>query len=498
MRDHGGVPAPLAAFLVVVTSAAVLVLEVLVSRLVAPYVGLTLETYTAAIGVALAAIAAGAALGGRLADRVDPRRWLGPMIAVGGALLLAARPTVFAVGGGFRGLGPVGTVVLVLLAVAPSALVLSTVTPGVIKLRLRTLAETGETVGRLSALGTLGALAGTFLTGFVLLAAFPTSTLLLLTGLAVVVTGLVVTVVLPRAVSTGQLGAIVALAGLSSLWLVTADSTCDVETRYYCASVVDDPEREGGRTLVLDGLQHSYVDLDDPAHLEFAYTQRFADVLAEQSDGPLDVLHLGGGGFTVPRHLAAVRPGSRSTVLEVDPQIPEIGRDRLGLVTGDDLAVQVGDARTLIADEGGRAYDAVVGDAFGSLAVPWHLTTTEMVDEVRRVLRPGGVYMLNVIDFPPLSFARAEAATLLASFDDVALMARSEALAGDEGGNLVLVASDDPLALTALAARAAQRDEPWEVVGREQVERFAGDAQVLTDDDAPVDQLLTPYSAPRT
>ena len=491
-------PAPLAALLVVLTSAAVLVLEVLVSRLVAPYVGLTLETYTAAIGVALAAIAGGAALGGRLADRVDPRRWLGPAIAVGGALLLAARPTVFAVGGGFRGLGPIGTVVLVLLAVAPAALVLSTVTPGVVKLRLRTLAETGETVGRLSALGTLGALAGTFLTGFVLLAAFPTSTLLLLTGLLLVVTGLVVTVLLPRVAQPVPLVAMVALAALTAAWLVTADSTCEVETRYYCASVVPDPDREGGRTLVLDGLRHSYVDLDDPAHLEFTYTQHFADVLAEQPAGPLDVLHLGGGGFSVPRHLAAVRPGSRSRVLEVDPQIPEIGRDQLGLVTGDDLAVEVGDARTLIAEQDSDAYDAVLGDAFGSLAVPWHLTTTEMVAEVQRVLRPGGVYVLNVIDFPPLAFARAEAATLLAAFEHVAIVTPPQVLAGEAGGNLVLVASDAPLPVQALAARAAEHDEPSTVVAREQVERFAGSAPVLTDDDAPVDQLLTPYGAPAT
>ena len=191
-------PAPLAALLVLLSSAAVLVLEILVSRLVAPYVGLTLETYTAAIGVALAAIAGGAALGGRLADRVDPRRWLGPATALGGALVLAARPTVFAAGDAFRGTGPVGTVVLVLLAVAPAALVLSLVPPGVVKLRLRTLDETGETVGRLSALGTLGALAGTFLTGFVLLSAFATSTLLLLTGVVLVVIGSVVAVALPR------------------------------------------------------------------------------------------------------------------------------------------------------------------------------------------------------------------------------------------------------------------------------------------------------------
>jgi SAM-dependent methyltransferase len=483
-------PAALAAALVVLTSAAVLVLEVLVVRLVAPFVGLTLETYTAAIGVALAAIAAGAAFGGRLADAVDPRGWLGPATAAGGALVLVARPIVNGVGEGFRGTGPTGTVVLVGLAVALPAVVLSAVPPGVVKLRLRLLAETGATVGRLSALGTLGALAGTFLTGFVLLRAFPTSTLLLLTGLVLLVTGVAVAVVLPRQrPDARQLGALVAAGVLGAGWLLAADGPCQVETRYYCAQVVPDPERPSGRTLVLDGLSHSYIDLDDPAHLQFTYTQRFGEVLAEQPPGPLDVLHLGLGAGTVPRHLAAVRPGSRSTVLEVDPEVVALDRRLLGLETGPDLQVEVGDARTGIAGQPDDAFDVVVGDAFGSLAVPWHLTTLEMVAQVERVLRPGGTYLLNVIDNPPLDFARAETATLRAVFDHVAVLAAPGVLAGEGGGNLVLVASDDPLPLDALRERAA----PGSVSTPEQAAAFAGDAQVLTDDDAPVDQLLTPY-----
>ena len=485
-------PAPLAAYLVLLTSAAVLVLEILVSRLVAPYVGLTLETYTAAIGAALAAIAAGSALGGRLADTHDPRRWLGVATAVGGALVLAARPTVFAVGAGFRGTGPTGTLVLVGLAVAPAALVLSLVPPGVVKLRLRTLAETGQTVGRLSAVGTLGALAGTFLTGFVLLSALPTSQLLLVTGALLVVSGIAVAVVLPRAqLPTAPLAGVVALSLLTGGWLLAADGTCQYETRYYCATIMVDEQRGSGRTLVLDGVRHSYVDLEDPVHLEFRYTQRIADVLAERPAGALDVLHLGLGGGSLPRHLAAVRPGSRSTVLEVDPQLPGIGRDQLGLSTVPDVELVIADARTAIAELPDASYDVVVGDAFGSLAVPWHLTTTEMVEQVRRVLAPGGVYALNVIDAPPLSFARAETATLLASFPEVAVLAPPELLAGEERGNLVLVASDRPLDLEALAGRAAARGEPGSVVDRGRAERFAGDAQVLTDDDAPVDQLLS-------
>ena len=487
-------PAPLAALLVVLTSAAVLVLEVLVVRLVAPYVGLTLETYTAAIGVALAAIAAGAAGGGRAADVVDPRRWLGPVTAVGGALVLVARPIVFAVGEGFRGTGPVGAVVLVTMAVGLPALVLSAVPPGVVKLRLRLLAETGQTVGRLSALGTLGALAGTFLTGFVLLAALPTSALLLLTGVVLLGVGLAVAVVLPSRRPAGrQMGALAAVGALGAGWLVAVDGPCQVETRYYCAVVQADPDRPSGRTLVLDGLSHSYVDLDDAEHLQFAYTQRFADVLAVQPGGPLDVLHLGLGGGTMPRYLGAVRPGSRSTVLEVDPEIVELDRERLDLRTGEGLQVVVGDARTGITGQPADAFDVVLGDAFGSLAVPWHLTTAEMVAQVQRVLRPGGTYVLNVIDNPPLAFARAETATLRAAFAHVAVLAPRERLAGEDGGNLVLVASDEPLDLDELRTRAARRGDEEAVADAEQTAAFAGDAQVLTDDDAPVDQLLTPY-----
>jgi SAM-dependent methyltransferase len=348
-------------------------------------------------------------------------------------------------------------------------------------------------VGRLSALGTLGALAGTFFTGFVLLSALPTSQLLLLTGAVLVVSGIAVGVVLQRAqLPTAPVAGAVVLSLLTGSWLVLADSTCEYETRYYCATVGVDPARASGRLLLLDGLRHSYVDLDDPVHLEFRYAQRIADVVAEQPAGPLDVLHLGLGGGSLPRHLAAVRPGSRSTVLEVDPELPGIGRDELGLGEVPDLEVVVDDARTGIAELPDGAYDVVVGDAFGSLAVPWHLTTVEMVEQVRRVLVPGGVYALNVIDRPPLAFARAETATLLSLYEDVAVVAPPAVLAGDEGGNLVLVASDRPLDLAALAERAGVRGEPGSVAGRAQAERFAAGAQVLTDDDAPVDQLLSP------
>ena len=120
----------------------------------------------------------------------------------------------------------------------------------------------------------------------------------------------------------------------------------------------------------------------------------------------------------------------------------------------------------------------VVGDAFGGMSVPWHLTTQEFLADVKRVLRPGGVYAMNVIDDDELKFARAEAKTLRSVFAHVAVVDDA-----DPGGNLVLVASAEPLRLSGVDFGRGGRFTGG-------VE-FAGDADVLTDGHAPTDQLLS-------
>jgi spermidine synthase len=479
-------------------SGAVLVMEIVGLRLIAPYVGVTLQTSTAIIGFALAAIAIGAWTGGATADRTDPRRLLAPLMVAGGALVVAVLPLVRFTGSLLSGADAGGVLLLAAVAVVVPAALLSAVPPMVVKLQLASLSETGSVVGRLSGIGTLGGIAATFVTGFLLIAILPSSVILVGTGALTVVAGVAVGVLLRRRtgggagrVPVGLLVLAVAGAGLAAV----APTPCEEETAYHCARVVADPARESGRVLMLDTLRHSYVDLADPTHLEFEYVRAIAavaDVVAPPGE-PFSALHIGGGGLTVPRYLAEVRPGTKSLVIEVDPGVVAIDRDQLALETSDLLRVRVADGRVGLAEEPGGTRDLVVGDAFGGLSVPWQLTTREALDLVDAALTDDGVYVVNLIDHPPLDFVRAELATLQAVFPHVLLLARAPVLAGEDGGNLVAVASRSPLPVEEIAARLTGHDLAWHLAEGPLLDAFVGDAPVLTDDFAPVDQLLTPY-----
>jgi len=476
------------------SSAAVLVLELVSLRLVAPYLGLTLETNTAIIGVALAAIATGAALGGRFADVVPPTRSLGPLMLVSGALVMVILPVVRWTGEAVRGGSGNAVFMAVAIALFVPAALLAAVTPMVTKLRLATLAQTGTVVGRLSAYATFGAIVGTVLTGFVFVAQVPTSTIVLCLGGVLVLTGAVLTVIL-RGVRTAVAPLVLALLGSGAT--ILAPRPCELETAYHCARVVTDPARPTGRVLYLDRLRHSYVDVEDPTHLEFDYTQDMAALINGRWPGaePLQALHIGGGGLTMPRYLTATRPGTQNKVYEIDPGVLEVDREELGVRTGPDLDVQIRDGRLGTRSEPADSRDLVIGDAFGGVAVPWHLTTREMVADIRRVLTADGVYAVNVVDFGSLSFVRAEVRTIGAEFPHVGIVATKEKVAGRAGGNFVVLGSDRPLPAAAIeSSLGADRLPRYAVVADDKgLSDFIGDAPLLTDDYAPVDQLLTPY-----
>ncbi|MGF1667601.1 MAG: fused MFS/spermidine synthase [Acidimicrobiia bacterium] len=482
--------ARLGATLVFATSAGVLVLEILAGRLLAPYAGVTLETFTAIIGTILAGISLGAWAGGRIADRIDPRLMLGPALVIGGALAMLTVPLVRILGPALAG-SSFGLVVLVAVAALPSAAVLSSVSPAVVKASLHDLTSTGQVVGRLSAIGTAGAIVGSFLTGFVFVAQLPVSAIVLGVGAATVVAGIWLWV---RYRGARGLAVTLVVAVIGAGGLLAIGGRCDVETKYYCARVEVDPDRSSGRLLWLDTLQHTYVDLDDPAHLEFRYTRLLASAIEAYSTGPIDVVHIGGGGLSMPRWVDTTRPGSTSTVLEIDPGLVQIARDELGYVDDPDIDIRVGDARTGLAGIEPGSVDVVLGDAFGGIAVPWHLTTVEVVADIEALLRPGGIYALNLIDRGAMAFARAEMATLGQVFDSVIVIAPEDNLSS--GGNVVVVAGNGPLPTDELAELAAGYGLSVEVLSGEDLQRYVGDSSVLTDEFAPVDQLFDQPGAP--
>jgi spermidine synthase len=474
-------------------SGAILVLEIAAARLVAPFVGNSLTVYTSIIGIILGGIALGAWAGGRLADLAGPERLLGPAFVAGGIAAVASVPVVAILGPAIAGAGQAASIVLSLVAFALPTAILAAVAPMIVRATITAVETSGSLVGRLSAVGTVGALVGTFLTGYVLLGLLPVRTLILGVGGLLAVVGLLVTLRLGRSGAGRVLVALViAGAGLAVASAVLANP-CERESAYYCIAVREDPGRPAARTLVLDDLRHAHVTLDDPTALEFAYVRWFAaaaaDLVAAQPD--LVALHVGGGGFSFPRYLRSVAPGSEHVVLELDPLVLATAREELGFADDPAIDVRLGDARLTLEGVASDSADLVVGDAFGGRSVPWHLATLEFARALDRVLAPDGVYVQNLIDGPRLAFVRAEVATLRAVFEHVAVITWSSVFEGDAGGNVVVVASHAPIDAATLATRVrAAVSGATVLAGEEALDRFTAGSPVLTDDYAPADQLM--------
>ncbi|MBE2317443.1 fused MFS/spermidine synthase [Solirubrobacter sp. CPCC 204708] len=234
-----------------------------------------------------------------------------------------------------------------------------------------------------------------------------------------------------------------------------------VRTEFAQAEIVAEAS---ARTLFLDGREAGVVDLDDPRRLVFAYMRRIADLIDafRPSGSAIDVFHVGGGACALPRYVEVTRPRSRQLVWEIDPGVVALAREHLGLRHFPRLRVKVGDAAELIRARPDRSADLVIGDAFDGPHVPAPLSTPAFAAQVRRVLRPAGVYALNVIDIPPLEEVKLHDALLRDAFTHVAWVAPPGVLRERAPGNVVLFGSDVPLPLDALhraAAAAVPREQ---------------------------------------
>ncbi|MFC5905924.1 spermidine synthase [Streptacidiphilus monticola] len=247
------------------------------------------------------------------------------------------------------------------------------------------------------------------------------------------------------------------------------------------ARLLPDLDRPHAWLLTMDGAPQSYVDLDDPAYLEFEYVQRLAHAVdrAAAPGAPVDVLHLGGGALTLPRYLAATRPGSRQHVVEFDAALIELVREVLPWPVG--ITVAAADARKAVASAGTDSADVVVADVFGGDRIPAQVTSVEFLAEVRRVLRPGGLYAANLADGAPLDFLRGQLASAATLFPELCVLAEPAVLRGRRYGNLVLLASDAALPEAELTRVLAGDPFPARAVAGERLARLFAGAEPVTD-----------------
>lgn len=252
-----------------------------------------------------------------------------------------------------------------------------------------------------------------------------------------------------------------------------------------------DPDHPGGRLLLMDGVEASHVDLDDPTRIAFEYLRHLVGVIDAMFPPrePLDAFQVGGGPCTLARYLTATRRRGRMRVVERDPGIVEVSREHLALDAVPRLDVVVGDGRAVLAALPTGSLDLVVVDAFIGLMAPHALSTVEFVAEVRRVLRPGGLYAMNLIDIEPLELARAVAVGMRTTFSEVAVLADLAVLEHRTSGNLLLLASDRPLPPEATGRGLSRDVSPWEGrTGRSLARMLEGHA-VLHDDTPPTHAL---------
>src|SRR6478735_334717 len=246
-----------------------------------------------------------------------------------------------------------------------------------------------------------------------------------------------------------------------------------------------DPDDPDGVTVLVNGVPSSYLDLADPTHLVFEYMQQMAEVIDRMgpAGGPLDVVHLGAAGCALARAIHAERPGSRQLAIELDTALPELVRGWFDLPRAPALRIRAGDARAELEKLPDASADVVIRDVFAGDTTPRHVRTREMVAEVARVLRPGGVYLVNTADRPPLAGARAEVATIDRSFADVVVIAEPGLLRGRGYGNLVIAATDDLdlLSSPVLAVKIRSLPAPARLLRDEELVAFVAGAQELRD-----------------
>jgi spermidine synthase len=524
---------------VFIASFCTLVIELVAGRILAPYVGVSLYTWTSIIGVVLAGISVGAYLGGLLADRYPHQATLGWLLFLSGLGAFAIAPLTNLIGGAEFQTSLMARILLIttLIFFVPSCL-LGMISPVVVKLALNNLEKTGNVVGKIYAFSTLGSILGTFATGFFLISWMGTRSILLTMGIILVVSApvfggfflrkktltiffsLLLMIVLLGALSP-YLGAAVwpakiarpssPLDSLGKAYkyafepVLEDDTYFYKESNYYTIKLKKTAGEEGGsfETLVLDHLIHSYTDLKNPSNLEYEYVRMYEEVLRWQAAKrpSFNTMFIGGGGYTFPRFISTKYPRAAIDVVEIDPEVTRVGQQFLGISEHPRIRTFNMDARWFVMNskEEGK-YDFVFGDAFNDLSVPYHLTTLEFTRQLRALMKPNGLFLVNLIDsFKKGIFLPSYLRTLEEVFGkgNVHLMTYSSNYDNLGISTFVIVASPRKLDMENFTATI--RKEKGDgmicfVMPPERLQQYLSERPgfILTDDYVPVDNLIAP------
>lgn len=255
------------------------------------------------------------------------------------------------------------------------------------------------------------------------------------------------------------------------------------------ARVEADPFHGGAFRVMAGDTAQSWVVVDDPLHLEFEYVQRIcealdATVLRRPAEERLRIVHLGGGGLTIPRWVAAKRPRTAQIVCEPDADLIDDVRRLVPLPKQSGIKVRTVDGRAGLEAMPPDYYDALILDAFDGARVPSALATGEFLDEVAARRRPGAVFVANITDRAPFGWARRFVAGVRATHRSLVVSAETPVWKGRRFGNLVVVASNGALPATELSRTAARAAFPYRFLAGREVVDWIGDAAPFSDADA--------------
>ena len=467
------------------SGAVVLVLEIIGARILAPYLGTAYFVWVNIIGVILGALSLGYWLGGILADR--NQRML-PFIFLAGASSVGLIIPLHALLPHFGSLGTrAGSLIASLMLFAPSGIILGTVSPYIIKLASHDLARLGKTSGGIFASSTMGSIAGTFVTGFLLLPVFT---------LPQILYGLIFTLCALAIISGGWRNktALIVVAALTAGTILAGSVpphaskqiVFEKNSQYYNIRVHEERRTDGKtvRTLLLDGSTQSARFVAEEG-MPYRYIELSAQLIDALKPLPRSALAIGGGGYSIPAHIKKRSWASEVTVVEIDPEVTRTAErffldgHNLGITTLNE------DGRVFL-NRNTEQYDITYTDAYsGAFAVPAHMATREAFYKIRDSLAAEGVAIFNIasaLEGKNSALFRSLWKTFGSVFAQKVVFATNP-LNPEQPQNIIVAAKNgvEPFAQETLAAFAESRYTKTPDIS---------DVPLLTDTFAPTDSLV--------